>query len=168
MTGWDYTAERRAGGMLYRKPADVPFVPIRTLPSTGTPKAVSPSLGRAFRTAGRINVNFRETPINEVVEFFRRVTGHNFVLDKTAVEELGGPENLLVTLTLNDVTVKSALYHTLTPLGLTWTIRHEAVFISTSDRIVDAGSTRLVIYDVGDLLLQPISGVSGPSSNSRR
>ena len=168
MTGWDYTAQRPASGLLYRKPRNVPFEPIRALSSGGPRTAADPTRSRALRRAGRINVDFQEIPITQVVAFFRRVTGHNFVLDKVAIEELGGADNLVVTLTLNDVSIKSALHHALAPLGLDWGIRHEAVFISTPDRIAGTGSKRLVIYDVGDLLLQPMTGVQGSSSNSRR
>jgi len=172
-TGWKYAGGTTGAGTGSSHPQKKAVA--RTIidkPATAQPArnvAAPASAGKIKRT-GKINISFDETPVDEVVEFFRRITELNFVLDPGAVEELGGADNLLVTLKLYDITVKNALNHALKPLGLSWCVKDEAVFISTPDRISDNRSQRMVIYDVSDLLLKPsgFSGGSGSKSKSRR
>ncbi len=77
--------------------------------------------------------SFEERPLPEVIYFFRvlpQCEGVNFVLDPAI-----NPEEVFITLTMKNVTLRSALNAMLRPIGLDHAVWNEAVFISTEARI---------------------------------
>ena len=150
---WDYpvspaprmaTAAPRA--VSQRSGAPPAAAPARRSKSSASPTKAVPH---------RLSFTFDNAPLDEVIEYFRRVTEINFVIDRMAVEQLGGMDALRVTLNLRDVKVRNALHHCLTPLGLAWCVRKEAVFISTPEHVRRLGDRRVVFYNVNDLAFTP-------------
>jgi len=115
------------------------------------------AITRALDTI-RINFSFEDSPFIEVVDYIRRVAEINIVLDRDAIDGIGG-EDVTITLKLDDVKLSSALNHICDQIGLTYVIRNEALILT--DEMATGGDTQMVIYDVGDLLLVPLEGGGG-------
>jgi len=142
--------------------ASMPASTAGAVSRAGAP-ALSPQKGRP--PPETVSISFDNTPLPEVVDFFRRVTGLNFVIDQQAVEELGGAQNLRVSLRLTDVKLRNALYHSLEPMGLAWCIRHEAIVITTPQRAEEKTDKQTYIYSIQDLSLVPANSAGGAASS---
>jgi len=96
----------------------------------------------------RVSFDFLDTPLADVVAFLQNLTGVNMVLDPAAIQG----DDVPVTLKVNDMRLGAALDWILRLANLQYTLRDEAVFVSSGDRIKEAESLR--IYEVRDLLAQ--------------
>lgn len=106
----------------------------------------------------RISVDFRETSLDDAINYFREYTGLNMVIDAEVHTRLT-PEQLKVNLTVKDLLVKSALKLLLTTKDLTMSYREGVLIILPKDKVNAAVVTRM--YDVRDLLLR-IQDFPGP------
>jgi len=108
-----------------------------------------------------VSCSFEDTPLRDVVEFLEQMTKVNFVLDSAATAE----DEHLVTLTLNDVSVRSMLSTIMGTTGLDYILKDQAVFISTKERTRSLAPYYLRTYDVRDLMFVP-EDVGGSDSSS--
>jgi len=92
--------------------------------------------------------NFTEARLEDVVEYIRSVYDVNIVIDQDALWLRG--EEILVTLPLKDVPLKTALKFMLEPKDLKYTVRDGIIFISTPERIEE--DVIMYTYDVRDLV----------------
>jgi len=76
-------------------------------------------------------LEFIETPLAEVVDYLKARHKINIVVDKKALETVGVGTDTPITANIKDVSFESALWLLLRPLGLTWTIDHEVLLITT-------------------------------------
>ncbi|MCO6458810.1 MAG: hypothetical protein J5I93_26180 [Pirellulaceae bacterium] len=98
----------------------------------------------------RGNWDFTELPLAEVAEFLSDFLKIEVLLDQRALEDGGWSVDEPVTARLSQVKARSLLRHVLHELDLTWTIRDEALVITT----VEAAQARLVrrVYPLGELI----------------
>lgn len=108
-----------------------------------------------------ISFDFVETPLSDVAQFLRDFSGVNVVLDVNALSQLGVDLDTPVTLSLNAVTMKSALRLLLRPLELTYVVRDGVLYITTSESAEQDLITK--VYPVGDLVtrIQNFGGGGG-------
>lgn len=104
--------------------------------------------------AKRITIDFRETSLDEALDFLRDVSGLNVVLSKKAREELEG-EKVAINLKLKDVKLRSVLELMLeqTHDELRYGVRHGVLYIG-----VDAEWKQELVLDfipVDDILHRP-------------
>lgn len=98
----------------------------------------------------KVTVEFKETPLKEVIAQFRRHLQINLRLDEAKLTDEGVQVEQPITFAFTDVAAASALSHLLKPLQLAWTIRGEALIITTTSEAVDLLETR--VYPVRDLV----------------
>ncbi len=106
----------------------------------------------------KVSLDFRETPLQDVIDFIREMTGINFVIDQKIYEEVE-PANLTITIKVDDLELRSALKLMLQMRGLTAVYRDGVLLIVTKKSQEENVFMR--IYDVRDLL-QPIRDFPGP------
>ncbi len=95
----------------------------------------------------KISFDFVETPLADVVTFISSLADVTIVLDTEALKD----EPKTVTLRVNDMRLESALNWVLKLVGLKYTLKDEAVFVSKPDRIYSRPTMRM--YDVSDLTI---------------
>ena len=94
-----------------------------------------------------MTLNFPELTIEEVVDFLRRNTNVNFVLDP----QVSGDDIAPITMSLQDVKLRNALEFIMLNTGLKYSLQGEAVFVSNEDGL--RGDVFMRVYDVRDLTL---------------
>jgi len=96
---------------------------------------------------------FADAVLEDVVEFLRKITKVNILIDKRALDDIGVGTDTPITFQAQRMKVRDALAHILRPLGATWEIRDQILLI-TSQELSEADLlTRL--YPVADLLGRP-------------
>ena len=124
----------------------------------------------ARRSTGRGGVreiNFKETPLNMVIEFFRDLSGVNFHVNWRSLEATGISKDTPVTLNVKNVSIAQALDLVLDQLNvardryssLYWVIDDGVVHIATGELL--NRETKVRIYDISDLLLV-VPNFTGP------
>ncbi|HHN45985.1 MAG TPA: hypothetical protein ENN09_00960, partial [Planctomycetes bacterium] len=91
-----------------------------------------------------VSFEFVETPLTEAVQFLQALTKVNIIFDPRALEQIGG--DMPITLRVTDMPLHLALKWILRLANLDYTLKDEAVFISTSRYL--AGEVELRVYDV--------------------
>jgi hypothetical protein len=108
-------------------------------------------------------MEFSDTPLNDVIDFLKEYHKINIELDKKALEDAGVALDAPVTRNLKNISLRSALRLMLHDLGMTYVIQDEVLLITTPE-IADAKLTTKV-YPVADLVLPirtpAISGLGG-------
>lgn len=135
--------------------------------SSEQPK-LSSAPGRASRSASlgsRIDVDFDETPLTDVMDFLRETTGVAFVYRASDMPAEATP----VTLRLKNVTARTVLNLALEGSGLTWRAQKGFVRVLAADK---TDRTELRVYDVRDLLgsegdrgVPGVSTLAAPAAN---
>lgn len=113
-------------------------------------------LERLERT--EVSLEFENTPLEDVVQFLRTLTGLNIIVDSSVYEDLS-PEELTVTITVTELSLRSSLRLMLGMHRLTM-IYDEGVLIIMPKRALER-QVFLQIYDVRDLMFQ-IQDFPGP------
>jgi hypothetical protein len=108
----------------------------------------------------RVDVNFEEATLEEVVEYFREVTGLQWIIDP-AVE---CSDDEPVSVTLRGVRLISALRVILRRVELASVVREGSIVILNREDVRTSVVTE--IYDVRDLFVQ-IRGFAGPQLELR-
>lgn len=103
-----------------------------------------------------VSFDFQETPLFDVVEFFRNFADINVVLDKNGLQESAVEADTPITLQLEQVPLKSALKLILEPLDLTYSVRDDVLLITS--RLLAEQTLLTKVYPVGDLVI-PISNI---------
>jgi hypothetical protein len=84
-------------------------------------------------------VNFVGVPLGQFVGFVADLTTLSIVIDDAALAAAGKKRSMPVTVRLNDTTVQEALGAALAPLGLTYQVRGNRLFITVAERGTSAG-----------------------------
>lgn len=96
---------------------------------------------------------FIETPLADVADFLRDRYRINIMLDKKALDGTKVDASSTVTMSVKDVSLRSALELLLRPLKLTWTIHDEVLLITTPEEAGKMLTTK--VYQVADLVAPP-------------
>lgn len=104
----------------------------------------------------RIELDFTDTPLPDVIMFFQSVKDVNFVLDRRNI-----PEDNAVTIKMKDVRLKTALKMILEPMGLDYEVRENLIYISTRAKIQ---RYEVRVVDVRDLLVNFEDRISSSSN----
>jgi type II secretory pathway component GspD/PulD (secretin) len=108
-----------------------------------------------------LSLDFKNTPLRQVVDDLRTWTGINIVVDKRALEEENISMDQLVDMpNLNGITLKSALTNVLHQVKLTYVIEDEVLKITTEAHA--KGRMVLKTYQVADLVI-PIEDHAAPT-----
>jgi type II secretory pathway component GspD/PulD (secretin) len=99
----------------------------------------------------RISLNFKDTPLSQIIDDLHQMTGVNVVADTTALEEAGVALSQLLSLKVEDMSLKSALNILLKQARLTYVIKDEALQITTEEHA--KGKLKMVTYPVADLVV---------------
>lgn len=93
--------------------------------------------------------SFVETRLPDAIKFLADKHNVEIMIDARALGEVGLPQDVPVTLKLESVPLRSTIALLLRPLNLTWTIRGDALMITTHDVAEDM--LTVVGYDVRDM-----------------
>lgn len=107
----------------------------------------------------KVSLDFRDTPLQDVIDFIREMTGINFVIDQKVYEETEA-DKLTITIKVDDLELRSALKLMLQMRGLTAVYR-DGVLLIVSQKSQEE-NVFMKIYDVRDLL-QPVRDFAGPN-----
>jgi hypothetical protein len=97
-----------------------------------------------------VEFEFFETPLNDVIEFIAERSDFNFTFDENALDELGLDTSQLVTQSVKNVALRTAMELILRPIELTYVIRDGVVVITTEEKAQQLLITKH--YPVRDLL----------------
>jgi hypothetical protein len=98
----------------------------------------------------KVTVEFQNEPLEKAVQRLGEMGEFNLVVDEVGLTDEGIPIDAPVSGRFRDVPIRFALRTLLRPLGLSWTIEHEALLVTT--RIVELESLRVGVYPVQPLL----------------
>jgi hypothetical protein len=97
-------------------------------------------------------VELLETPLPDAIAWLEDLHRIEIEIDGRALEDAGlTPTDLLITKSLQGMSLRSALHHMLRKHNLAYVIHHEALLITTPEEAETLLRTR--IYPVGDLLV---------------
>jgi type II secretory pathway component GspD/PulD (secretin) len=102
----------------------------------------------------KVSLDFKDAPLESVVDYLRTVSDLNILLDSKVREK-----NPTVTLRVQDVSLKSALNLILRPLGCDTMFRDGVLMIMTREDVADR-TLVLELYDCRDLL-HPVKDFPG-------
>ena len=113
------------------------------------------TLNDAIKTklSQNVSVQFDETPLTEVIDYFRTELDINIVYDPPEHEDV----EKLINLNVTKMTAGTALRWATKLAGLESDIVGGVVYISTRDRVTQMGARFMEQYDVRDLLATPRS-----------
>jgi type II secretory pathway component GspD/PulD (secretin) len=106
-----------------------------------------------------ITLNFKDTPLQQVIEDLRSMTGLNIVPHTRALHEAGISLDQPLSLSVHNIPLKSALNHLLGKVKLTYAIKENVLQITTEDD--GKGKIRTVVYSVADLVV-PVDNHTTP------
>ncbi|MCE9555379.1 MAG: general secretion pathway protein GspD [Planctomycetes bacterium] len=99
-----------------------------------------------------VSLKFRETPLSEVIDRLKEVTGINIYLDPQGLAQEGVHPSSQVTIDLSqDISLKSALNLILQPLHLGYVVRDEVLKITSEQH--RSGNVYTKVYMVADLVI---------------
>jgi type II secretory pathway component GspD/PulD (secretin) len=107
-----------------------------------------------------ITLNIEKQPLSEAITFLQNYTGLNIVPDTKALADEGLTSASPVTLTVNNVQLKTALKLLLRPLGLVYKVDDEVLLITSPQS--SASHMYPQTYYVGDLVLPVGSKFKNP------
>ena len=99
-----------------------------------------------------VQVDFKGTPLTEVIQKLAEEYRILIQLDGKALEESGVAADSPITRTLQGIALRSALDLLLRDLGLTYTIVDEVLLITSPDAAQSGEMLATVVYPVGDLV----------------
>lgn len=98
-----------------------------------------------------VTVDFRETPLTDVVAFLGKQTGPSrLLLDLSALDDVGLGKDTPITAKLTDMSLRCVLRHLLGDLGLTWVFRNGAIVITSEEASEE--QVRPAVFPVDDLI----------------
>lgn len=111
----------------------------------------------------RVGLKADKTNIKKMINTIRKRIDASVVVDTNAIRNgiRTGRVRPTVTLKVDNMTLENALNWICRLSGLAWTIKDEAIFITTPDRLDRADENKLKIYDIRDLK-NPIPDFPGP------
>ena len=97
-----------------------------------------------------ISVNFRNSKLEDVIEYLQTYTGHAILLDREGMKDAEISYDTGITLNVKGVTVRTLLRKILGDLGMTYVIRDETIQATSAQKAREMMVVRR--YYVGDLL----------------
>lgn len=110
----------------------------------------------------KTEIEFRKTPLQDVVDHLSELHKIKIQLDKTVLEEVGIGADTPVTKRLNNVSLRAALRLMLRDLELTYVIDDEVLLITTPDEAETRLTTKF--YPVADLVDRDPETAYSPAS----
>lgn len=110
-------------------------------------------------TNTKISLDFRDTPLADVMDFVRELSGINILIDPRVYEEVEASK-LNISVKIDDLPLGSALRLVLGMRDLTAVYRDGVLLVVTKASLKEQVYTRL--YDIRDLL-QPVTDFVGPT-----
>ncbi|MGC8641376.1 MAG: type II secretory pathway, component PulD, partial [Isosphaeraceae bacterium] len=111
-----------------------------------------------------ISLNMDKQPLSEAITFLQNYTGLNIVLDPRALSDEGITSASPVSLTVNNISLKTALKLLLRPLGLVYKVEDEVLLITSPQ---SSGADMVAhTYYVGDLVMPTNKGSKGPVADA--
>ena len=102
------------------------------------------ALSNALKTRRLTNVQFEDLSLQDLVKWLRVATGHNYLLKLKPIVKAGiDPEDVRITVTLEDVTVATLLKLVLEPYDLTVVVKGNVVWITTHAASLGRPVTRI-------------------------
>ena len=98
-----------------------------------------------------ISLSFKETPLHQVIDDLRLLSGINIVPDYRALQDANINLDTPLTLPVENISLQSALNILLKQVKLTYVISDQVLQITTQD--TKKGGTRIVTYPVADLII---------------
>ena len=102
----------------------------------------------------RVTLDFKEAPIETVVDYLREISGINIFVD-TKVKD----KNIVLSLKVSDISLKSVFSLMLNPHGCDTMFREGVLMVMTKEDVVDK-TIKMQIYDCRDILY-PIKDFPG-------
>jgi len=102
----------------------------------------------------RVTLDFKDAPIDTVIDYLREISDLNIFLDAKAKDK-----NIVVTLKVSDVSLKSILTLILKPQGCDTMFREGVLMVMTREDVIDK-TIKMQIYDCRDILY-PIHDMPG-------
>lgn len=93
---------------------------------------------------------FLETPLRDIIDYWKARHKIAIELDHRELERVGVGGDMPVTMHVKESSFRAVLESVLKPLGLAWTIQHEALWITTPEEVETILTTR--VYRVDDLV----------------
>lgn len=106
----------------------------------------------------KMDIDFAEKPLAEVIQHFQKFSGASFVVLKDELDEQGLTLDDPVSMRMPDISFKSALVLVLKPLGLSYAVEQDFITISTEYDLEETLRTR--VYPVGDYCQTPADYVA--------
>ncbi len=104
-----------------------PRRPVDEVPLTAKEKAILRALDST------VSLKFTNNHLQDVIEYIEDRTGQTVILDKAALNDIGVTYDSPVTVTMKNVTLRTALYRILRDLGLTFVVKDEAIQVVTPE-----------------------------------
>jgi type II secretory pathway component GspD/PulD (secretin) len=103
------------------------------------------------RLQAPISLNFKNTPLADVIDTLHDLSGVNVVPDKSALDDASVGMDKPLDLRVENISMKSALNLLLQQLHLTYVVKDEVLVITTEDN--SKGKLKRVTYPVADLVI---------------
>ncbi len=87
--------------------------------------------------------DFLETPLSDACDFISEEHNISIIIDGNALDEIGVATDEPITMSLDDVSLRSALHLILEPLDLAYTIHDEVLMITSADEAAEQLDTRI-------------------------
>ncbi|HXX93394.1 MAG TPA: hypothetical protein VEN81_07155 [Planctomycetota bacterium] len=94
----------------------------------------------------RVSLDFKEAPIETVIDYLREISDLNIFLDGKVKDK-----NIVVSLKVGDLSLKSVLGLILKPQGCDTMFREGVLLVTTKEEVVDR-TVKMQIYDCRDIL----------------
>jgi general secretion pathway protein D len=109
-----------------------------------------------------ISVNFRNSKLEDVIEYLQTYTGQPILLDREGMKDLEISYETAVTLNLKGVTVRTVLRKILADVGMSYVIKDETIQATSAQKAREMMTVRR--YYVGDLLagMSTLGNYNGP------
>jgi len=109
------------------------------------------------------SLNFKDTPLKQVITDLQMLTGLNIVPDVAALQQSSVSLEMPMSLMVENISLKSALNLLLKQANLTYVVKNEVLNITTENN--SKGHVKQVVYGVADLVV-PVDDNPLPETNS--
>jgi hypothetical protein len=97
-----------------------------------------------------ISVNFKNSKLEDVLEYLRTYTGQNIIVDTDALKDVEASYDTPITLKGNNLSVRTVLRKVLADVGLTYIIQNELIRATSAQKAKDTMVVRA--YYIGDII----------------
>jgi hypothetical protein len=122
----------------------------RTKNRTATVKLSEKEKSILKSLASPISVNFKNSKLEDVLEYLRTYTGQNIIIDTEALKDAEASYDTPITLKANNLSVRTVLRKVLADVGLTYIIKDETIRATSIQTAKDTMVVRA--YYIGDIV----------------